>query len=55
MSILFQFLFFGVASILASRLITNNCHIPFCHEDYLPNRNEQTQTSNSIEQSVFSS
>ena len=48
MSILFQFLLFRVASIFASWLITKYFHIPFGNEDYLTNRNEQTQTLNSI-------
>ena len=54
MSILFQFLFFSVASIFAPRLIKKNkCHIPFGHEDYLTTRNEQTQTLNSIDSLCF--
>ena len=46
MNILFIFLFFSVSGIYASRLITNNCHI-------LTNRNEKTQTLNSIESLCF--
>ena len=56
MSILFQFLFFSVASIFASRLIAkllSGCHIPFGHEDYLTIRNEQTRTLNSIDSLCF--
>ena len=53
MSILFQFLFFCVASIFASLLITNNFHIPFGNEDDLTNRNEQTQILNKIDSPCF--
>ena len=34
-------------------LFLNNCHIPFGHEDYLTNRNEQTETLNSIDSLCF--
>ena len=53
MSISFQFLFLSVASIFASRLTANNCHIPVGLEDYLTNRNKQTQTLNSIDSLCF--
>ena len=53
MSIVFPFLYFSVASIFTSQLIAKNCQIPFGHEDYLTNRNEQTQTLNSIDSLCF--
>ena len=54
MSILFKFLFFSVESIFAFWLITILLsYIPFGHEDYLTNRNEQTQTLNSIDSLCF--
>ena len=53
MSIVFQFLYFSVASIFTSQLIAKNCQIPFGHEDYLTNRNEQIQTLNSIDSLCF--
>ena len=49
---IFQFLYFSIASIFASRLITNYLSYSF-HEDYLTNRNEQTQTFNSIDSLCF--
>ena len=44
---------FSVASIFTSPLIAKKCQIPFSHEDYLTNRNEQTHTLKSIDSLCF--